>query len=814
MTAPAAPAEPTPQMDPDRLNALLGRVIGDLGATIAAGSVVVGHRLGLYRALAQGPATPEELAGRTGTDPRYVAEWLAGQAAGGYVEYDPADRRFRMTPEQAFALADPDGPLYVPGAFVLALGALRAEPRITEAFRTGRASPGTSTTRTCSSAASCSSGPATSRTWSRAGSPRSTASRPSCAPARGSADVGCGLGASSVLLAQAYPQARIVGVGLPRRLDRAGPQARGRRGGGRPGELRGRLGPDVPGPRLRPGRPRFDCLHDMGDPLGAARHIRAALAPDGTWMIVEPRGGRPGRGQPQPHRAGLLASRRSSACRTRSPSPAATPRGPGGGGRDPAGRHRRRVHPVPAGGGDPVQPRLRGPPVGGECGRGEPDDARRRSSATACRVGYEVFEPLLGDTGTGAADAAAADLVGDRPHAPVEAAGAGPRAALPGGDRRGPGQRAPRPADRPGAPTPTRSTSPTPSRSWTPPASTGRCSSGCRWAPATRCSSRPLTRPRRRRGRGRAHDARRAAEHRRGSTQVGDASECREKANRTTGGSTTADGSSSSVARMFPEPHSTKQLEDGVGWALRDRRRDPRRDVGRPGSPARPTADAEAVCRAVRCPVLVVHGDRDEIVPCDAAGPGGGVDRRHAGHRARRGGHGMPVRDPVRFTLLVAGSPSPSPPPAPVRRILDARSRPAPSRAVRLLRDRARPRPARRRDRRGAARPPPGPADRLAGPAPRDRGARGPRASGCTRRAGSSRARARTSRASRGSGASTTCTPSGDADMDEILAANFHVFHDVVEDEAARPGGRATRAGRSTTSCTRTPSSSGPPTPG
>ena len=137
MTGPAAPAEPTPQMDPDRLDALLGRVIGDLGATTTAGGVVVGHRLGLYTALAQGAATPDELAGRTGTDPRYVAEWLAGQAAGGYVEYDPATGAFHLTPEQAFALADPAGPLYLPGAFVLALGALRAEPRITEAFRTG-----------------------------------------------------------------------------------------------------------------------------------------------------------------------------------------------------------------------------------------------------------------------------------------------------------------------------------------------------------------------------------------------------------------------------------------------------------------------------------------------------------------------------------------------------------------------------------------------------------------------------------------------------------------------------------------------------
>ena len=165
-------------VDTDRLNAFLGRFVSDLGATVAAGGVVVGHRLGLYRALADGPADAEELAGRTGTHPRYVAEWLRGQAAGGYVEYDAATGAFSLTEEQAFALTDPDGPVYVPGAFVLALGTLRAESQITDAFRTG-AGMGwhEHARRRASSAASCSSAPATSPTSSRAGSRRWTASR-------------------------------------------------------------------------------------------------------------------------------------------------------------------------------------------------------------------------------------------------------------------------------------------------------------------------------------------------------------------------------------------------------------------------------------------------------------------------------------------------------------------------------------------------------------------------------------------------------------------------------------------------------------
>ena len=119
-------------IDTDKLQEFLGRFVADLGATIAAGSVVIGHRLGLYQALAAGPARAEELAARTQTSPRYIAEWLCGQAAGGYVEYDPATGAYSMTEEQAFALANPDGGVYVPGAFVLALGGLKAERRLAE----------------------------------------------------------------------------------------------------------------------------------------------------------------------------------------------------------------------------------------------------------------------------------------------------------------------------------------------------------------------------------------------------------------------------------------------------------------------------------------------------------------------------------------------------------------------------------------------------------------------------------------------------------------------------------------------------------
>ena len=275
-------------VDQDKLMELLGRFVGDLGATVAAGSVVVGHRLGLFRALAEGPATPEDLAGRTGTDARYVTEWLRGQAAGGYVTPDAGT--YAMTEEQVFALTDPGGALYLPGAFVLALGALRAEPQITDAFRTG-AGMG----------------------WHEHHDdvflgcemffrPGYTANLvPSWIPALDGvaerltaggrvADVGCGLGASTVLLAEAFPRSVITGS------DYHEPSVEIARKRAADVGVADRVRFEVATAQTFSGSDHdlvatFDCLHDMGDPASAARHIREAVAPDGTWLIVEPAAG-------------------------------------------------------------------------------------------------------------------------------------------------------------------------------------------------------------------------------------------------------------------------------------------------------------------------------------------------------------------------------------------------------------------------------------------------------------------------------------------------------------------------------------------
>jgi 2-polyprenyl-3-methyl-5-hydroxy-6-metoxy-1,4-benzoquinol methylase len=277
-------------IDHDKLEKLLGTFVTDLGATIAAGSVVIGHRLGLYRSLADSPATSEQLAQRTGTDPRYVAEWLCGQSAGGYVSYDPASEQFSLTEEQAFALADPGGPLYLPGAFILALGALRAESQITDAFRTGAGMGWHEHHEDVFTGCEMFFRPGYVANLVSSWIPALDGVADKLAAGGRAADVGCGHGASTVLLAQAYPRARILGSDYHHAsID----VARKRAADAGVGD-RARF--EVASAQTFSGSgydfiATFDCLHDMGDPIGAARHIRQALDADGTWLIVEPLAG-------------------------------------------------------------------------------------------------------------------------------------------------------------------------------------------------------------------------------------------------------------------------------------------------------------------------------------------------------------------------------------------------------------------------------------------------------------------------------------------------------------------------------------------
>ena len=198
-------------IDNGKLQEFLGKFVGDLGATVAAGNVVLGHNLGLYKALATGPATAEELASRTKTDPRYVAEWLRGQAAGGYVQHDAEADRYSMTDEQAFVLADPDGAVYAPGAFVLALGALKAEPRLTEAFRTGAGLGWHEQDQDVFLGCEQFFRPGYTANLLSSWIPALDGVHEKLTAGATAADIGCGLGASTILMAEEYPKSQFTG---------------------------------------------------------------------------------------------------------------------------------------------------------------------------------------------------------------------------------------------------------------------------------------------------------------------------------------------------------------------------------------------------------------------------------------------------------------------------------------------------------------------------------------------------------------------------------------------------------------------------
>jgi ubiquinone/menaquinone biosynthesis C-methylase UbiE len=278
------------EINPDKLTEFLNKFVGDLGATMGAGNVLVGDRLGFYRALAGQPMLPHELAERTGTATRYVDEWLRGQAAGGYVEYDPQTGAYSLTPEQAFALADPDGAVFAPGAFELAIGALRSEQKVIEAFRTGAGVGWHQHDEEVFSGCERFFRPGYAANLVASWLPALDGVEAKLTAGARVADVGCGHGASTTLMARAFPASSFTGSDY-----HEGSIIQARKRAADAG-LDGRVRFDVASAQSFDGGPydlvtTFDCLHDMGDPLGAARHIREMLAPEGTWMVVEPYAG-------------------------------------------------------------------------------------------------------------------------------------------------------------------------------------------------------------------------------------------------------------------------------------------------------------------------------------------------------------------------------------------------------------------------------------------------------------------------------------------------------------------------------------------
>ena len=274
-------------IDMDKLNAFMGRFVGDLGATVHAGMVVIGDKLGLYKALATEAMTSAELAAKTSTDERYVREWLSSQAAGGYVTYDEKTDKFSLTEEQAFALAKEDSPAYLPGAFQLALGSLAAVPRIAESFRSGAGmgwhEHDDGVFHGCEKFFRPGYAANLVSTWI----PSLQGVKEKLERGARVADVGCGKGASTLLMAKSFPKSHFFGFDYHDKSIEGAREAARREG------VADRVTFEVAKAKEFPGKDYdfvavFDCLHDMGDPVGAATHVRRSLHEDGTWMIVEP----------------------------------------------------------------------------------------------------------------------------------------------------------------------------------------------------------------------------------------------------------------------------------------------------------------------------------------------------------------------------------------------------------------------------------------------------------------------------------------------------------------------------------------------
>ena len=351
-------------VDEGRLQEFVGRFAGDLGAALHQTTVLIGDKLGLYAAMSDGePVTPAELAARTGTDERYVREWLCAQAASGYAEYDAHGECFFLTPEQAACLADPESPTFLPGAFYIAASCVRDEPKITERFRTGEGlgwhehdgdlfcgtelffRPGYVANLVVSWLPALEGVEEKLRAGARV------------------ADIGCGHGASTIVMANAYPRSQFVGFDYHAESVAAARRAAERAGVG------DRVRFEVASAKDFPGEGYdlvcvFDALHDMGDPVGAAAHVLNCLARGRQLADRRADGRRSHRGEPQRGRADLLlglhAHLHPGLARTGSRAGARRPGRPGAATRR---RHRGRLHTLPARNPNPLQPRPRGSAV-------------------------------------------------------------------------------------------------------------------------------------------------------------------------------------------------------------------------------------------------------------------------------------------------------------------------------------------------------------------------------------------------------------------------------------------------------------------
>jgi SAM-dependent methyltransferase len=275
-------------IDESKLNAFLGQAIGEMGAAMNAALIVLGDKLGLYKAMAgAGPLTSAQVAKKTNLNERYVREWLSAQAAGGFLTYDAAAQTFTLPPEQAFALAAEDSPVFLPGFFLIVSSVMKDVSKIEEGFRTGKGVGWHEHDHELFHGTEKFFRPNYRAHLVSEWIPALEGVETKLKAGAKVADVGCGLGTSTILMAEAYPKSTFVGSDYHDRSIELARAAAARAG------VADRVKFEVAAAKTYPGSGYdliafFDCLHDMGDPVGAAQHVLKSLDRNGTWMIVEP----------------------------------------------------------------------------------------------------------------------------------------------------------------------------------------------------------------------------------------------------------------------------------------------------------------------------------------------------------------------------------------------------------------------------------------------------------------------------------------------------------------------------------------------
>lgn len=272
----------------DRLNELVGRLVSDVGTALAGASILLGDRLGLYKAMVDGePVTPSQLAMKTNLHERYVREWLCGQAASDYITYDSDNDVFSLSPEQAMAFAEEGSPAFFAGAFDVVQSTYLDEPKVEAAFRTGNGFGWHEHSNCLFAGTERFFRPGYNANLVSSWIPALEGLEEKLQAGAKVADVGCGHGASTIVMTQAYPNSEFFGFDYHApSIDRAKVLAE-------QAGVAERITFSQASGTAFPGDDYdliafFDCLHDMGDPVGAGKHVKQSLAHDGTWMIVEP----------------------------------------------------------------------------------------------------------------------------------------------------------------------------------------------------------------------------------------------------------------------------------------------------------------------------------------------------------------------------------------------------------------------------------------------------------------------------------------------------------------------------------------------